>query len=717
MKTSAADILHCPLRKHWISFRLVDEHGDGSPYAGLAFRVRDSQGQVFEETLGNDGFAQIRSIHCGPAFLELAGIASTYRDAWHEELSSRKAFQLPLANIQVAAEKTPSGPRRSDGKTYLAEARAREEGARFYRVEVSDFAEATGHLPAPDMTWGPRPPALLKRNASQVQNQPGIALAPNSHYVLEVKALRAYRPLLSTDKAFCAVNAYHLAVMSTFAYAPFGKSRTPGTPYVSSPPPYLQPGSIGNVLREQLACLDKAQLFNTATYNLLYEEVPYSKRLEVMPYDPERYQSEAANGWATPEEVHFLYDDKTETQAFISHNDRLVLISVRGTQEELDILRDLDARQVPYEEGEGQAHRGFYYAFQSVKKFVERYMRAFHLPEHSVIVCGHSLGGAIALLLSEWLRRAWTENVVLYTFGAPRAADRAFVQAASGLTHHRLVNHNDPIPGVPFVWMDAEWKLAAAGVVALFSAPAVGISLLLGGLLNLEGDPYEHHGEQRHFVPRKPGGGSESAVLWRADCALIEDQACARYCGALNLQDDMPQRAALIDQLASAAEHSSDSGYSRAMLTTLLRWHAGVTQRDGALFTPDEIQDIQSLIRRAEEELASWQPRSFAEFRHEIRKRHDRRFYNKTDAQLLQLYNEGITAVRRLTARQRDALDRARQRLLSEADRPLTAEDVLGELWRREDVPALVSDWLALDANREAARLAAQDGAPRPAFV
>lgn len=85
------------------------------------------------------------------------------------------------------------------------------------------------------MTWGPRPPALLKRNASQVQNQPGIALAPNSHYVLEVKALRAYRPLLSTGKAFCAVNAYHLAVMSTFAYAPFGKSRTPGTPYVSSP--------------------------------------------------------------------------------------------------------------------------------------------------------------------------------------------------------------------------------------------------------------------------------------------------------------------------------------------------------------------------------------------------------------------------------------------------------------------------------------------------
>ncbi|MGN2623332.1 hypothetical protein ACTCUN_09065 [Stutzerimonas balearica] len=38
-------------------------------------------------------------------------------------------------------------------------------------------------------------------------------------------------------------------------------------------------------------------------------------------------------------------------------------------------------------------------------------------------------------------------------------------------------------------------------------------------------------------------------------------------------------------------------------------------------------------------------------------------------------------------------------------------------LGMKKDVPALVSDWLALDANSEAARLAAQDGPPRPAFV
>lgn len=716
MNSTAKEGLECPLQNHKVSFRLVDEHGDGRPFAGLRYLLHDRHDQTLEGNLDGEGFALMASTHCGPLVLDLSDKLSRYADPWYEELSLRDAFPLPLTALQIAAEQSPSGPRGPDGRTYLAEARARQENAVFHRVEVSDFADAKAHLPEPDATWGPRPSVMLKQNAGPAREQPGVALASNSHHVLEVKALRAYSPLFSQSKAFCALNAYHLAVMSTFAYAPFSKPREPGIAYTSSPPPYTRPGSIGHVLREQLAQLQKSQLFDSARYDLIYEEVPYSKRLEIMPYDPERYQDEALKGWRTPEDVHFLHDEQSNTQAFITHSDKVMLISVRGTLELEDFLLDADARQVPIKDGTGQAHRGFYNGFNAVKAFVERYMEAFYM-EQSVVICGHSLGGAVALLLAEWVNQHWTPDTQLYTFGAPRAADRAFVQAASGLTHHRLVNHNDPIPGVPFVWMDAEWKLAAAGVVALFSAPAVGISLLLGGLLNLEGDPYEHHGEQRHFVPRKPGGGSESAVLWQADCALIEDQACARYCGALNLQDDMPQRAALIDQLASAAKHSSDSGYSRAMLTTLLRWHAGVTERDGALFTPDEIQDIQSLIRRAEEELASWQPRSFAEFRHEIRKRHDRRFYNKTDAQLLQLYNEGITAVRRLTARQRDALDRARQRLLSEADRPLTAEDVLGELWRRKDVPALVSDWLALDANREAARLAAQDGAPRPAFV
>ena len=144
---------------------------------------------------------------------------------------------------------------------------------------------------------------------------------------------------------------------------------------------------------------------------------------------------------------------------------------------------------MPYTEGEGQAHRGFYRGFQAAKPFIERYLNAFYTGEQTLVVCGHSLGGAIALLLAEWLRRKPTKpNIVLYTFGAPRAGDAAFVKAAQPLTHHRIVNHNDPVPALPLPWMDAEWKLALPGAALAYSSPVIGSALLLAGLVNLQGD-------------------------------------------------------------------------------------------------------------------------------------------------------------------------------------------------------------------------------------
>lgn len=706
MLNSAKDevVLECPLRSHWISFRLVDEHGDGAPYSGLCFTLHDSQGQKFEGVLNNDGFARINACHCGPANLDISAPDSGELDAWYKRLTIRKSFRLPLTALQVAAEQVPSGPRRTDGKTYLAEARASQEKARFFRVEVRDFAKTAGHLPEEDKTWQPRPPAIPKRNVGLPEEQPGIVLmAESAHYVLEVKALRAYSPLFSRDKEFCALNAYHLAVMSAFVYAPF--SREPGSfeRYESSPPPYTALGSIGHVLQNQLGRLVKPTQFNAAgPYHLLCEEVPYSKRLEIMPYDPERYVTEAEEGWKNPEDVHFLYDKDSSTQAFITHNDKIVLISVRGTQEMLaDTGRDLDARQVPYE-GKGQAHRGFHGGFLAVKPFVERYLEAFYTAEHTIIVCGHSLGGAIALLLAEWLRCLPAgPDVVLYTYGAPRAGDRAFVQAAQALTHHRIVNHDDPIPALPLPWMDAEWKLALPGTALLFSSPVAGIVLLLAGLVNLHGDPYEHHGEQRHFMPRKPGGGSEAAILWQPGCALIDEQTCARYMGEIALDGDMPERVPL-----SGAHHSSDSGYARAALTTLLRWHDSVEKRQGALFTDSEVRDIHAQVKDVRQLLESWQPRSFNEFRWKVRRSGDMRFYGKSDLELRAIYADALQKGERLRNEQEQALSRAQQRLLAQAARVVTPRSVLGEFAERADVVELFAQWQSLKEHQAAQKLA-----------
>src|SRR5690606_26001200 len=140
-KDATITILSCPLLNYWISFRFVNEHGDGAPYAGLRYTLHDSQGQKLAGTLNDDGFARVEGCHCGPVILDISAQDTGELDPWYKRLIIRKSFRLPLTALQIAAEQSTSGPRRADGKTYLAEARALQEDALFFRVEVSDFAE------------------------------------------------------------------------------------------------------------------------------------------------------------------------------------------------------------------------------------------------------------------------------------------------------------------------------------------------------------------------------------------------------------------------------------------------------------------------------------------------------------------------------------------------------------------------------------------------
>ncbi len=708
--------LECPAKKHWVSFRLVDESADTAAYAGLKYTLRDSQNQEYSGVLDDQGYALIEGIHCGPAVLAISSSLTHYPDPWYERLAMRDAYPLPLTDLQISAEQSPIGPRQpGQSTTYLAAQRAAEEGAKFFRIEVSDLVEATKHLPDPDKSWGPRPSSGLKKAAGASPDQPGIALEPNQHHILEVKALRAYSPIFSLAPEFSALNAYHLAVMCTFSYAPFSKAPQ-GKDYKPAPPPYLQPGSIGNVLREQLARQIKPTLFDKANYHLLCEEVPYSKRLEVVPYDPARYPEQSEK--FTPESIHYLHDTDprtgTDTQAFITHNDKVILITIRGTAGNQDILRDLDARQVPIEEGVGKAHRGFHGAYVAAKNFADRYLEAFY-GDQTIILCGHSLGGAIALLLAEWIRRRpRAPRVILYTYGAPRAGDQAFVTSAGSLVHHRLVNHNDPVPAVPAVWMDAEWKLAipaTAMLVASLAPPIQGVSLLLAGLLNLKGDPYEHHGEQRHFMPRRPGATSEASVLWQPGCAAIEQDTCARLVAELSLIGDMPKRKAFLAQILSASEHKSDSGYTRAALTNLLRWSASLS-RNGQLFTEEEKAELQPQLTRLAKELAEWEPGSFLDFRRQKRLRFEVGFDKMTDTQQRSYYDQGVSEAKSLQTGQREALTRAQQRLTAQAGVRITAADVFGDQADREDLQALVSEWRQQDLNRKAEMLARAPSPP-----
>jgi pimeloyl-ACP methyl ester carboxylesterase len=583
----------CALRGSGLSFCLVDESGDGKAYGGLKYEIFDSAGQRYKGYLSGDGFARIEGQCRGPVVLvfdaeyEAAG-------TFYSTLRAREKYPLPITDLQVRAEQTKfialNGKRAERNP-------APQTCDQFYQVEVSDLVRHIAHLPpvAPS-AYRPQPHALkMMADLAFGPPQPtlcGVVLFPDNHTVLEVRPLRALRPMLSTQDSFCALNLYQLALFAALSYCDFGQA-PPEKPQDEVRFP-LDP-SVGNLFAEQLSGhkeawrVDPAQ---TQRFYPLYEEVPYSRRFEILPFDPALYpqnRPELGDQQEHPARVHFFDDEKngTDTQAFITHHDEVILIAVRGTASPSDGLRDANAHQVLFADGVGKAHEGFYQAYRAVRDFVQRYLDQFHTGQR-IVMCGHSLGGAIALLLAEGLRRIPDAgyNILLYTYGAPRAADSEFAAGASTLVHHRIVNHNDPVPSVPAPWMNTTAKLWIPGVVTLFSAPAAGGLLFAAGLVRVGGNPYQHHGDQQHFMPIMLPDGTHSSVLWKPGCDSIEEAGGNR---ALLVRGDMPDREGLIKQLVQYKEHFMTASYIPAAWATLRRWQQAVDCH-GALVTQRELE-------------------------------------------------------------------------------------------------------------------------------
>ncbi|MGU3845626.1 lipase family protein, partial [Vibrio diabolicus] len=107
-----------------------------------------------------------------------------------------------------------------------------------------------------------------------------------------------------------------------------------------------------------------------------------------------------------------------------------LVISIRGTQNANDWVTNLNVGLKGSPNG-SIAHAGFINSFSSIKPSIKQYLQQFQSLPNRIHCVGHSLGGALASLCSDWLREEYSLRVNLYTFGAPRVGLEQYSRKSS----------------------------------------------------------------------------------------------------------------------------------------------------------------------------------------------------------------------------------------------------------------------------------------------
>ena len=118
----------------------------------------------------------------------------------------------------------------------------------------------------------------------------------------------------------------------------------------------------------------------------------------------------------------------------------VTIISIRGTDNSKNVLTDLDARPFRDRKLGVQIHRGFRDAAEKLREDIIENVAL----EETIILTGHSLGGAIAQILGLWFEDDAYE-VQIYTFGSPSVLIEQMWEDG----HFRVYLENDPVPFLP----------------------------------------------------------------------------------------------------------------------------------------------------------------------------------------------------------------------------------------------------------------------------
>ncbi|MEQ1965253.1 lipase family protein [Xenorhabdus khoisanae] len=402
-----SDCINCPnILKHWIEFQLVDEQG--KPLVGMPYKLI-SQGNKKDIRTGvTDGEGLLREENLPPMPVRL------WVDA--QKLTDEMEFR------QLRTVREPLGSK--------VRHNAKAQGHSYHYVKIGDLCDQAPII----KNWEEN--ELPKYHFPDNKFQGFRAVFMDERWVLEVCPFRAWVMLLHHQKEYSLVNAYNQGLMSVLVYANATNNGDDETKEYS--------GSVFHFFKEQL--LDLSRLPN---------------QIEQKKFQPIVYDAPFRERYTRIEFIDTV--ENLNTQLFYVANNKELIVSWRGTAQGQDVLTDLEFKPIPLTEeylNKGKAHQGFWQAFMAANNNVIEIKSGDKITRRNIFddikklakgknlfICGHSLGGALALLNSAQLR---AYNPCLYTYGMPRVFTYSAVMEINNIIHYRHINQNDPVPTVPF---------------------------------------------------------------------------------------------------------------------------------------------------------------------------------------------------------------------------------------------------------------------------
>jgi predicted lipase len=150
---------------------------------------------------------------------------------------------------------------------------------------------------------------------------------------------------------------------------------------------------------------------------------------------------------------------QADSEGFVYHDDAQAILAFRGSQTLGDWLYNANVELVAWD-GPGRVHHGFLAALDACWSGIAEAAQQL-AGQKPLLLTGHSLGGAMAMLAADRLHRLGAPAAAVVTFGSPKVGDEVFAAAYGENYAGRsvsLLNQGDPVPWLPV--LNSEFALA-----------------------------------------------------------------------------------------------------------------------------------------------------------------------------------------------------------------------------------------------------------------